>query len=55
MYYIEFEPLSSEDDNEMPPTSSRKDLLNQVDLDEALQMAKKMHEVMAQLGEEESS
>ncbi len=34
---------------------TRKDILNQVDLDEAVQMAKKLYEVMAMLGEDDSS
>ena len=52
---MELEPDSSDDSDEIPPTSTRKDVLNSVDLDEALQMAKKLHEVMAQLGEDDSS
>ena len=39
--------LSSDDENEIQPPSTRKDVLIQVDLDEALQMVKKVHEVMA--------
>ena len=43
------------DDSEISLPNTRKDVLNQVDLDEALQMVKQLHEVMAQLGEDESS
>ena len=39
--------LSSDGENEIQPPSTRKDVLIQVDLDEALQMVKKVHEVMA--------
>ena len=44
---LELEPDSSDNigDDEMPPTVTRKDILNQVDLDEALQMEKKSHEM----------
>ncbi len=51
------EPDSIDDisDGEMPPpTVTRKDILNQVDLNEALQMAKKLHEMMAKLGEDDT-
>jgi len=55
--YLELEPNSSDDicDDEMPPTVTRKDILNQVDLDEALQMEKKLHEMMAKLCEDDLS
>ncbi len=55
---LELEPDSIDDisDGEMPPpTVTRKDILNQVDLNEALQMAKKLHEMMAKLGEDDTS
>ncbi len=55
---LELEPDSVDDisDGEMPPpTVTRKDILNQVDLNEALQMAKKLHEMMAKLGEDDTS
>jgi len=55
---LELEPDSIDNisDGEMPPpTVTRKDILNQVDLNEALQMAKKLHEMMAKLGEDDTS
>ena len=52
---MELEPVSSDENDKLPPASTRKDVPNSVDLDNALQMMKKLNEVMTQLGLGDSS